>query len=233
MAELRITGVATAKLRTNLSIGHLRAAALFAGRCRPLEEEYEWPATESVMLEHAAYAKSSVILSVAALEALINEYHLDAIDSSLNALGGAIEASGRIRDLWDTVERQPLLRRFEWMLSLASLPALDRGTPVVQAISDLIEIRDSLIHYKPEWSDAQRINKKLEKRLQNKFALNRLSKADQFFIPYRCLGHGCGSWAVMAVQEYSRSIAKRLQAEWRFAACEDEVKQLLASSAKP
>lgn len=233
MAELRITGVATVKLRTNLSIGHLRAAALFAGRCRPLEERYKWPATEPVILEHAAYAKSSVILSVAALEALVNEYHLDAIDGSSSALGTAMEASGKIRDLWDTVERQSLLRKFEWMLRLASVPVLDRGSPVVQAISDLIEIRDYLIHYKPEWSDAPRRNEKLEKRLQNKFALNRLSAKGQFFIPHRCLGYGCGAWAVMSVQEYSRSIAKQLRADWRFAACEDEVKRLLTASAEP
>jgi hypothetical protein len=231
VADIRLTASITWKLRTNLSYQHIRGAALNAGRCAPLERSYEWPATEGILLEHTTAAASAVILAACSLEAHINEWHLDAVDGNTNALGRAAEAAPMIAKLWDTVERQPLLRKYQWYLEVSRCQSLDRGGSAYQAVADLIEIRDYLVHYKPEWSDNPRQNKRLEDRLRGKFPLNRLSKPDQFFIPYRGLGHGCGVWAVQSVVSFVREFSDLLGVPSRLDRLEPELAELLRADA--
>ncbi|HKP29042.1 MAG TPA: hypothetical protein VJU15_06550, partial [Gemmatimonadales bacterium] len=78
-------------------------------------------------MRHGTSATGAVILAAAALEAGINEFHLEAADGSVAALGLAGPSIIQIVSLWDTVERAPLLRKYEWALALAGRPAFDRG----------------------------------------------------------------------------------------------------------
>ena len=234
MAGLRASASATVKLRTNLSYQHIRGAALNAGRCAPLEKNYEWPATEVILLEHATAAASAVILATCSLEAHINEWHLDAVDGNSEALGRAAPAAKMVANLWDTVERQSILRKYQWFLEVAGCQTLNKGDTTYRAVADLIEVRDHLVHYKPEWSDNPKRNKRLEDRLRSKFDLNRLSKPDQFFIPYRCLGHGCGVWAIRSVLDLVREFSVHLGVTSRLERLEAEVTELLrADAAQP
>lgn len=183
-------------LKTNLSFGHLQGAAILAGHCLPLEVNYSWPATEPVLAAHRTYASGAVILAVCALEAWANEYHHDIIGRNGDVIGKAIAVADKVERMWDTVERLSLLRKYQWFLQLSGSAPLNEGQMPFQAAADLIELRDALVHYKPEWSHEAKQNQRLETRLGKKFPLNPLSKPDQLFIPHRCLGHGCGSWAV-------------------------------------
>ncbi len=146
MSELQLTGSSvTLKLRTNLSFQHIRGAALNAGRCAPLEHDYEWPATETVLLEHGTAAASAVILATCSLEAHINEWHLDAVEGTSQVLGRAAPAAKMISDLWDTIERQSLLRKYQWLLEVSSCRPLDKGCSSYRAAADLIDVRDYLV----------------------------------------------------------------------------------------
>ena len=162
------------------------------------------------MLRHTTLASAAVISAVCALEATVNEFHLDAIDRHEIFLGKAVGAASRIARLWDTVERAPILRKYEWLLDLAGAEPFAAGRAPYQPAADLIELRDVLVHYKPEWSDARNLSKRLEARLRSKFALNPLAAPDQFFIPYRCLGFGCAAWAVASSRALILSFFERL-----------------------
>jgi hypothetical protein len=222
---------ATAKLRVNLSLTHLRAAAFLAGECYPLEQQYKWPATEPVLNQHNAFSISSVILSVASIEAFINEFHLDACDNSISFLGRASHVAHLIRDLWYTVERGPILEKYQWILILSGVEAFKKGSAPFQPAADLIELRDSLVHFKPEWDDDARINERLEARLAGKFELNILSMPSQLFIPYRSLGHGSGAWAVNSAREFIGAFCKKLECADRIDPYDEELANLLKGTA--
>jgi hypothetical protein len=211
--KLTLTVSGTASLRTNQSLGHLRGAALFARDCARLEEEHTWPATEEVLLRHGTAAVSAVMLAVAGLEATANEIHLDALDRNRKALGKAAEAAQSIEELWDTIEQRPVLRKFNWFLTLAGVVPMKKDTQPYMAAADLVELRNALVHYRPEWSHSMKRSPKLEARLRGKFPLNRLSMPDQFFIPYRCLGYGCAKWAVETARALLREFYSRLEVE--------------------
>jgi hypothetical protein len=186
---------------------------LLARDCAPLERDHTWPATEDVLQRHTASAIGAVIFAVSALEAAVNELHQDAIDRSHAQLGAAARVAPQIEQLWDTVDRAPLLRKYQWFLSLADLPLLEAGAEPLQTATDVIEVRDALIHYKPEWHDLPRDSRRLEARLANKFPLNALSMPDQTFIPYRCCGYGCAVWSLRGVTAFLSHFYERLGVE--------------------
>jgi hypothetical protein len=223
-----VTSKAVLQVRCNLSIDHLRGAAVLAAGCAPLERDNKWPATEQILVRHRTCAASAVILSVCSLEAAINDLHQNAIDRSDHKLGRASRFADRIESLWDTIERASLLRKYEWILSLAGLLAYDHGKKPYQSASDVIELRDALVHWKPEWSGDPRYSDALEKRLTGKFPLNGLSMPDQLFIPYRCCGHGSGAWAVRSAMEFLIDFSGRLEVEPAISHWVPEIESLLA-----
>jgi hypothetical protein len=132
-----------------------------------------------------------------------------------------------IRDLSYTVERAPILEKYQWILILSGKEAFERGSSPFQPAADLIELRDSLVHFKPEWDDDARINERIEARLSGKFALNLLAMPSQLFIPYRCLGHGSGAWAVHSAREFIGAFCKKLECPDKFDAYDVELVNLL------
>ncbi len=189
----------SAQTRVNLAVSHLRAAVSHSQECELLERDHEWPATQDILNRHFACASGAIIAAACALEASVNEFHQDAIDGTTNALGRAATARQQIVELRDTVDRAPLLRKFTWILSLADAPPLRAGEEPMQSAASVIELRDALVHYKPEWYHDLKQSRRLEDRLRGRFPLNRLSTDSMAFVPYRACGHGSGLWASRSV----------------------------------
>lgn len=196
---LRIEVTATGSVRVNAALLHLRAARQHAEACDVLEQQFEWPATERILGEHFARATGSVLSAACALEAALNEFYQDAVDGFGTEIGAADSARQELQDLWDTVERAPVMRRYQWVLSVSRVDRLLEGAEPYQSASDLIALRNALAHYRPEWYHDKHTSDRLEKRLIGKFAHNRLAPSSMMFLPYRALGAGCGRWAAASV----------------------------------
>jgi hypothetical protein len=220
---MKVSATATAAVRTNLSPHHLLGAAFLAHDCYPLERDYVWPANDEILFRHSAYAIGAIVLSASALEAAANEFYQDAADRHLPALGKAAPVAELIVQTWDTVERSSILRKYEWFLQLAGCAPMHRGDAEFRAAGDVVELRNALVHFKPEWSSDLKRNQKLEARLIGKFAHNRLSMPGQHFIPYRGLGHGSGVWAVRAIQRFVDGFYSVLSAPSRFESFADPI----------
>ena len=221
----------TLSLKTNLSYGHILGAAILAGNCKGFERDYAWPATDPILAAHGSYAIGAVILAACSLESWANEYHHDIRDRNRASIGKAIDHVDKIQALWDTVERLPLLRKYQWFLQITDCETFDEGSPAFQAVGDLMELRDALVHYKPEWTHELKNNRRLENRLRAKFPLNALSKPDQLFIPYRCLGHGSGKWAVESVMAFASAFCERIGRKNLFVEYESRLTAFLAGAA--
>lgn len=52
--------------------------------------------------------------------------------------------------------------------------------------TDLVYLRNSITHYKPEWDDELRKHANIATRLQGQFPDNRFALTNQTFFPHRC-----------------------------------------------
>jgi len=197
--------------RTYFSIQHIQASALFARKAYQLEQQYSLNNAGTVLSEHQAYVTGAIFSSVSFLEANINELYSDCADShQKNGLDSqTIAIMGK---LWNRGILRParLLEKYELALDIASREGFDRGSSPYQDVKLLIELRNSLIHYKPETilaratppSDVNELHK-IEKRLKGKFQINPLAAPGNPFYPDKCLGHGCAQWAVNKSMEFA------------------------------
>lgn len=97
------------------------------------------------------------------------------------------------------IERSPILDKYQIALNLAHKDIFIEGGLPYQYVKDLIDLRNALIHYKPEWinSDSE-YNKphKFTKRFEDKFLPSPFSGPNSSFYPDKLFGFGCAKWSV-------------------------------------
>lgn len=72
-------------------------------------------------------------------------------------------------ELWETYERKKSLEKFEFALLLGEKPPVDRSAAVYQDVQIVIDLRDALVHFKPEWDDLAARHEKLSTKIKCKF----------------------------------------------------------------
>jgi hypothetical protein len=122
--------------------------------------------------------------------------------------------------LWEKFEMKPILEKFEFALTLSGKPTLDRGAKAYQHAAAMIDLRNALTHFKPEWTNEAVAHAKLSKRLKGLFTLSPFL-ADDLIFPRRWATHGCTKWSVESVRSFSEEFeataslpSKCGRAEW-------------------
>lgn len=196
----KLKGQMTVRTRVNLSYQHMQEAIHFAH----LSKESETINAGKTFSDgdywnhHRAYVVGAIMTSVASVEAHINEFYLDAVD---NHLGAILDHNQQnlLAELWKPLEqkRVPILEKYQIALAAIKCTKFDTSKGPYQDIDLLINLRNMLVHFKPEWDNALKEHKKIEDKLRGKFELNPfLPKENTRFFPFKCLSYGCASWAV-------------------------------------
>lgn len=172
----------------------------------------EWPQPRWNDLQ--SYAIGAITLSVAALEAAINELYLEAIDKSSNSLSPLNEDQmALLAELWPEAEWFGLLRKYQVVLTACGKEVLSTGTEPFQSTSALIRVRNALVHFKPEWDHELQHHKRIEDVLRGRFQLNQLAQkatGRTVWFPSQCLGAGCARWACTTAVAFSIEFCNRL-----------------------
>jgi len=180
---------------------HLWAARRSARESRELEASLAGTHSASVELE--AVSTNAVLLSVAFIEASVNEVLQDVAESepgNLNSRCAGIDedAAALIRELWTKpakLERAGILDKYQISLTACRRLPFDRGANPYQAASKLIELRNALVHFKPEWQMAGEEHA-LKKQLSNLFPGSSIFAGPVHpWYPSVCLASGCAEWA--------------------------------------
>jgi hypothetical protein len=190
------------KLRNYHSHFHVYSAFFFAKASSNIEQEY---GSANVVpfdriAEHRANVTGAVFAATAFLEATINELFADAADEHPNNIWQlGFEVLTRLASLWEVeyFERYArLMEKFQTALKMAGKEQFNTGERHYQDVKLVIELRNTLTHYKPEttFSNSMDTNK-LEKSLRGKFPINPLVPNEVPFFPDKCLGYGCAKWA--------------------------------------
>jgi hypothetical protein len=199
-------------IKTSFSIYHLFGAANCARASHKIEKEIKPPAPEKERMEYVGFVTSSVIMSVAALESRINEIYLSAVDKDKYVFSdfedNILES---LSDIWNDIENINILLKYQSCLILSNKIHFNKGNSPYENVSLLINLRNQLIHYKPEWDTALGgKHKNLEKRLGNKYEISPYSHKNDAFFPKKCLSHGCASWAVNSVINFIDCFYKKM-----------------------
>jgi hypothetical protein len=183
-------------------------ARICAHRALGIEERYDSPggAGVDVSNEHRSSVMLSIISSVAFLESIVNELlglNHDRLvevlkpDSNTASWNPAPEAALKMATWWaDGGARASTADKYS-ALYLCCSREFDAGANPAQAAFDVIELRDSLIHYRPHWNSQNGTLHRLEQRLRSrKLARNPLVLGDTWPLSY--LSAATAFWALDA-----------------------------------
>ena len=218
------------KSRDNFTHFHLNSANIFINSAFNLEQTYSKDdASEEVKLDHISYTSSAVIASVAALESNINEIFTDFINKYKVLLDKKPDENKTLRLLNEVVKifsdndllktigntRRPTLIKYKTMAALK-----EKSNSISQKseniLTYIIDIRNNLIHFSPEWDNELISYKKLEAvyKSQHKkaFSLNPFYDKQHTFFPRLCLSASCAKWCRDKVDSFIKKYSVAINA---------------------
>jgi hypothetical protein len=206
---------ATVMVKAGLARLHQRSAERFASHCAEIarsEAALPWP--QPRWEESHSFSSAAVLLAVAALEATANEFYLEAVDGNSEAMN-RIGPKGRdlLSSLWDEVDEFSILKKYEIALLACAAPPFPRGQGSYQAAAALVDLRNALTHFKPEWNHELDRHAKLRERLRGRFEDCALAPptGGMIWFPYACLGAGCAGWAVRTSRAFITEFCEKLK----------------------
>lgn len=199
---IRVIVTASARTRANLALHHLLAACRFGARLRTVERENSGAAFGSFWDEVLHNALGVVTLSVAALEGYANELYFEAsiLPTSLTPAAA--------RQVESLMEREPILKKYDMALALRSGEVLDRGKVPVQDVKILIDLRNAVAHFRPEWFGKDGDHEKLAGQLRGRFQPSPFLPSEPLFLRAWASG-SFTSWALRSTTEFLRHFYDR------------------------
>lgn len=199
----------------------MRTAQLFLAQTREItqnEGHLPWP--QPHWEESRSYASGAVILAVAALEASINELFLESVDRNQTSLAGvALDRLQLMATLWEEVDAFSMLNKYDIALVSCGKDPFAKGTEPYQSAKGVVDLRNALVHFKPEWGDELDRHSRLEQQLATRFpacALASQATGTMVWFPHKCLGAGCASWCIDSVVKFVSEFCTRLGIPSRF-----------------
>ncbi|HEY6698762.1 MAG TPA: hypothetical protein VIZ67_11080 [Acidimicrobiales bacterium] len=167
-------------------------------------------------IEHRAAVLGAITMSVGFLEAMVNELFADAADRhGIQKDGTIAPLSERTRELmgtwWElTGGWERLLQKCQLLLLFAGQPRLATSAQPYQDAALLLDLRNVIVHYRPETVSATDAPHRLRKRLDRKFPDNPLTSAGNAWWPDHALGAGCAAWACKTARALADELTTRL-----------------------
>lgn len=178
--------------RAQLVWQHLYAAALFSRTVGAMEAAHKGEALGSFVDDIYAHASPCIIMAAAGVEAYANQIFAD------RALIFAHFDQTLLDAMWDRwAERQlSALEKFRFAFQLKALAPMDAGAAPYQDVAAVFELRNALIHFKPEWSNARDGHEKVERKLANALSRSPFYPTNEPPFPFAWATHDSTRWAV-------------------------------------
>lgn len=181
----------TIKIRAQLVWQHMVAAARSSATVGSLELTHAGAALGPHFDEIFNHAAQSVVSAAAGVEAYANQIFADRAKhfAHLNPV--------LLDEMWrDWIEKRPALAKLQLALMMKSLPAIPKGTAPYQDVAAVFELRNALVHFKPEWSDEREEHEKVEKKLASAVSRSPFYPEKDPLFPMAWASHKSTVWAV-------------------------------------
>lgn len=201
------------KVRPYLSIQHLFSTTLSTRGAQNEEMVLKRRFTEDRFIRYRSHCITAIMSSVSFLEASINELFMDSYDNRTGLVRDLPESHMQaLSQMWKLgiprTAAYPILDKYQIALTLCGKEQLNRGVSPTQDIHALVRLRNSLVHYEPEWviTQGQEIEKKqqkIESMLSGRFELNPFTGQNNPFFPDKCLSTGSAVWCLKSVIDFN------------------------------
>ena len=215
--QLNFKGGVSLRLKHHFSKQHHWTARNFSEEAAHIEN-FSTNLSKVDGRRHRAYVTGAILFAVAALEASINEFYLEAQDRDKNTLSGLNDSQlSVLANQWVNFKPFfPVLKKYQEALKSVGQKEFDQSRNPFEDTDSLVYLRNALIHYKPEWDDEAKVHQKIKARLHKKFSLNTFSKPKSLWFPHQCLGAGCAKWSVDTIESFMLEFCKVLGIPNRF-----------------
>jgi hypothetical protein len=186
--RLAVSASGSAKARSNFATQHLQAAEYFSRKNGKLEAEHKDRSLGTFVSEINHLVVATIFLSVASLEANINEYFFD--DSDLAQFSKKKDG------------RSEILRKYQSAMLTLTKEIMDENSLHYRDAEIVILMRNALMHFFPEWRDEQKKHEKLGIRLSGKFPLSPFMPDINPIFPDRAISYGCAQWSVATARNF-------------------------------
>ena len=199
--------------RYNFALQHMSAAIRFDQLCYKAELANANQPYGPFFGEIRSYVTATVLSSVAALEANVNESFADVLDGTITF--ESIEVQ-ELKDSWSRMERESTLKKYERFLKLVGKKELNQKDSRYQSAKLLIRVRNAFVHYKPKWDSELREFDDIGNQLIGKFELSPFLDESSPVFPMRCMTHGFSQWAVQSGLDFAEWFANSAGISYRF-----------------
>ncbi len=180
----------TLRVRPNIAIHHLLGACRQSARVQTLEKEHIGKPFGDFWNELYQSAISVAVLTTAFLETYANEMWFEG-----GTLAPQMEPAAMAAVL-KAIEKRPVLEKFDVALAFRTGRRLDLSAGECQDVSALIQLRNQLLHFSPEWLDEQSDHEKLSKRLAYKCHASPFFVGSERLFPRAWASAASTAWAL-------------------------------------
>jgi hypothetical protein len=191
----------------------LLATRILIDQIKDSEYRLERKINEIEFIKNRSLCTNIVFSAVAFLEASINELFMDSDDNKDRLLLDLTsEEIGKLNSFWKLgiprTAQYSIIDKYRIAISILGKQQIDLGSEPYQSISCLIKLRNSLVHYEPEWvvtktdNDEEMTNQKIDKLLVGKYTLNKWTGDDNPFFPDKCLSFGMALWILKILYSF-------------------------------
>jgi len=167
-----VQGEVNLRRKHSFSKQHLLAAQHFATTAQSIENAHRGV---EEFTRHRAYVTGAILSAAAFLEASINELFHEAENRDHDKVPSFDDATvARLAKIWGDIEFKSILLKYQTVLEAAGSKRFEQDRAPYDDAESLIRLRNTLMHYKPEWDDEQGRHHDLRERLEKKFPLNPL-----------------------------------------------------------
>ncbi|MGM5025718.1 hypothetical protein AB8B02_05790 [Tardiphaga sp. 862_B3_N4_1] len=201
---------AIVQTRMNFATQHLLAASRFSKTVYDVEQANHGAQFGDFYNEILHNASACILSAGASLEAYPNEIFAD------KAKLFPDHSTKLLEKFWSTFERKPSIDKFQMVLFLRDKPELAPGSDTLRNVRTLIELRNALTHFKPEWSGEAARHVQISRTLDGKFSPSPFLNDSNVF-PRRWATAGCTRWAIKACLEFASlfEVAADLPSKYR------------------
>jgi len=210
---------ATGRVIANFAWQHLKAAATFRDQVISIEYQSTNQAFGAFFEDIRSYGSACIMSTAASLEALVNEFFITP-EGPLRQQLGDFEAA-----FWGRggIEWKPPIEKYQIALDMLGQPRLDEKASPFRETWALIELRNSLVHYKPTWDPDRQRKVEIVEVLSGKYELSPFPDSGADFVTMRSMSAGCMRWVVSTAVSFMREFHARSQLDehkmsafWRF-----------------
>jgi hypothetical protein len=213
---MNFAAMLNADVRYSFTGQFLEAATLFAQRARLIEGKPDAELSEELRAEHRGLVSAAVMQCAAALETEAGEICVYGPGSHLGSNGTNHLAQQFLSPLADIIDHQETLRRFELILHLLRLPAIEKGSEPYRSAALVVRLRNETTHYKSKWGqdmESSKLFASLKSLGHNPPPF--ISPKTNFF-PHQCLSADCAAWAVNSTVAFLDAVYDKLGVPSRF-----------------